>query len=92
MFSTHHLPDGPLSVGLEEYLRLLASEYAPVGEDDIKLFAGNVVEQVQKDYSKSAHWGTVVRFKHRTKRQDVNKALDSYRDTLIYPLAEKQHT
>ena len=74
----HNLPDGSLSHGLQMYLNLLKSEYQPVGEHNIDLFAKNVVEQVKADYIRPAQWPTVVRFMRRTNRSDVNQALQAY--------------
>ena len=71
-----------LSHGLQVYLNLLQSEYRPVGEQKIDLFAGNVVEQVKADYIRPAQWPIVVRFMHKTNRRDVNRALQAYRTTL----------
>jgi len=81
-FRTHYLPDGALSHGLQVYLNLLKSAHQPVGAREIQLFAKNVVEQVQADYTRPAHWPTVVRFMHQTERPDVNKAFQTRRTDL----------
>lgn len=91
-FRTHYLPDGSLSHGLQVYLELLKSPHKPVGERQVQLFAKNVVEQVQADYTRPAHWPTIVRFMHRTDRPDVNRALQTYRDGLWNSLTpEERH-
>ncbi len=89
-FRTHYLPDGSLSHGLQVYLNLLKSVHQPVGAREIKLFAKNVVEQVQADYVPAAHWPTVVRFMHQTKRPDVCQALQTHRPALWDSLSPKE--
>ena len=79
-FRTHYLP--VLSHGLQVYLNLLNSAHQPVGAREIQLFAKNVVEQVQADYTRPAHWPTIVRFMRKTNRPDVNKALQTHRTDL----------
>lgn len=89
-FRTHYLPDGSLSHGLQVYLNLLKSNHQPVGGREIKLFAKNVVEQVQADYTRPAHWPTIVRFMRQTKRPDVNNALQTYRTGLWDSLSPEE--
>ena len=89
-FRTYYLPDGSLSHGLQVYLNLLKSAHQPVGDREINLFAKNVVEQVQADYTRPAHWPTVVRFMHQTKRPDVNQALQTHRADLWDSLSQEE--
>ena len=80
---SHCLPDGHLSHGLQVYLNLLQSEdHQPKNENEYKMFAKNVVDQVIADYTKPAQWPTLVRFIHKTNRPDVNKAFKAYRHEL----------
>lgn len=80
---SHCLPDGHLSHGLQVYLNLLKSEtHQPKGENEYKMFAKNVVDQVVSDYTKPAQWPTLVRFMHKTNRPDINKAFDGYKALL----------
>ena len=82
-FKTHYLPDGSLSHGLQVYLNLLKSkEHQPKNTKEYALFANNVVDQIIRDYTKPAHWPTVVRFMHKTNRPDVNNFFLPYRVAL----------
>jgi hypothetical protein len=87
-FRTHYLP--VLSHGLQVYLNLLNSAHQPVGAREIQLFAKNVVEQVQADYTRPAHWPTIVRFMRKTNRPDVNKALQTHRTDLWVSLSPEE--
>lgn len=89
-FRTHYLPDGSFSHALQVYLNLLKSAHQPVGAREIQLFAKNVVEQVQADYVPAAHWPTIIRFMHQTKRPDVNQALQAYRKDLWDSLSTEE--
>lgn len=89
-FRTHYLPDGSLSHGLQVYLNILKSAHKPVGAREIKLFAKNVVEQVQADYTRPAHWPTIVRFMRQTERPDVNQALQTHRTDLWVSLSTEE--
>ena len=82
-FRTNDLPDGSLSPGLQDYLRLLQSkEHLPENTKEYALFAKNVVDQIIRDYTKPACWPTVVQFMHKTNRPDVNEFFLPYRVAL----------
>lgn len=91
-FRTHCLPDGSLSRGLQVYLMLLKGADQPTNTSEIQMFANNVVEQVQSDYSRPGQWPAIVRFMHKTNRPEVNRALERYRAKLWTSLSREDRT